>query len=152
MIAFQWPTWAQSAMLSDSFVSRLGSHPMSEKVLACESQAQRKGHDSCLKTSTVSVGQDLTKWLLTAAFPPHGPWLTSRASLRSLLRLLQALLMVLVLGWVFVPIYIKAGVSIHRPTIEPSRRNLRVLFFTNVFEVKLNTQPSHGLLLLKICR
>lgn len=141
-------------MLSDTFISRLGSHPMSEKVLACESQAQRKGHDSCLKTSAVSVGQDLTKWLLTAAFLLHGPWLTSSASLTllSLLHLLQALLMVLVLGWVFVPIYIKAGVSIHGPTIEPSRRSLRVLFFTNVFEVKLNTQPSHGLLLLKICR
>lgn len=41
-------------------------------------------------------------------------------NLRSLLAFLQALLMVLVLGWVFVPIYVKAGVSIYTSSNEPA--------------------------------
>lgn len=48
--------------------------------------------------------------------------------LHSLLGFLQALLMVLVLGWVFVPIYIKAGVSIHISTNEHSRSNIQNTF------------------------
>lgn len=99
---------------------------------------------ACL--TSVRCGFHLEK---SMSFPYYKLHLTRNGSLTllSLLGLLQALLMVLVLGWLFVPIYIKAGVSIDRPTHEPSRRNLQLLFFTNVLAVKLNTQPSHGPLL-----
>lgn len=62
-----------------------------------------------------------------SGFLPNGLCLPSNTSLSllSLLAFSQALLMVLVLGWVFVPIYIKAGVSIHTSSSEPARSYLQ---------------------------